>query len=361
MKKNVSAMLAILLLVGAVLAGCSKSSSKTEESQASAGESAAAQTSFKVGMVADVGGVNDKGYNQSAWEGMQKLEMVRKGVEVKYLESQSDADYDPNLNQFVQQKWDLIWGIGFAIDNAMKTVAKANPDKSFGIVDSDMGGDIPANVASVTFKEEDGSFLVGVIAGLMTKSNQIGFVGGVDFATIHKFEFGFKAGVKAVNPQAEVVSVYAGAFNAPDLGKQTAATMYDKGVDIIYHAAGSTGDGIFNEAKERKTKGENVWVIGVNQDQSTTFGKEVTLTSMIKRVDQAILHVSSKFIEGSFEGGKQTVLGLAEDGVGIAPTSDVNVPKDILNRVVAWRERIIKGEFKVPATKEDLAAFQVSE
>lgn len=350
---------AVLLLVGAMFAGCARQSGENTQQSAAGNQPAEKTVTYKVGMVADVSGVNDKGYNQSAWEGMKKLEVARDNVQVKYLESQSDADYDPNLNQFVQQDWDLIWAIGFAMDSALKNVALANPDKHFGIIDSNLGGDIPSNVAAVTFKEEDGSFLVGLIAGLMTKSNRIGFVGGVDFATIHKFKFGFKAGVKAVNPQAEVASVYTGAFNAPDLGKQAAATMYDSGVDIIYHAAGSTGDGVFNEAKERRSKGDEVWVIGVNQDQSATFGHEVTLTSMMKQVDQAILLVSQQFVDGRFEGGMQTVLGLAENGVGIAPTSDVNVPGDILQQVIEWRERIIRGEVKVPINKEEFDSFQV--
>ncbi|MFY0544794.1 BMP family lipoprotein [Brevibacillus sp. H7] len=348
MKKTFSVLTAIALVAGSLLTGCGQNADNSANTGQSGGK--------KIGMVADLGGVNDNSYNQSGWEGLQKLGKD-KGVQVKYLESKSDADYETNLNQFVQQNWDLKWAIGFSMDNAVKRVAAANKDTYFGIVDSDLGGEIPANVASVTFKEEQGSFLVGLIAGYMTKTNKVGFVGGVDFATINKFEYGFKAGVKAANPNAEVFSVYTGSFSAPDLGKQAAATMYDKGADIIYHASGATGDGVFNEAKERKANGKEVWVIGVDKDQSVTFGTDVTLTSMIKRVDQAIYQMSEQFLNGNFPVGKQTVLGLAEEGVGIAPTTNVNVPADILEKVNTFREKIIKGELKVPATKDEFNNF----
>jgi len=350
MKKVVTLTAAIILVLSIALVGCGKK-------QEAGGGGAAGEGAKKIGMVADLGGVNDNSYNQTSWEGLQKLGKD-KGVTVKYLESKSDADYETNLNQFVQQKWDLSWAIGFSMDTALSRIAAANPDRMFGVVDSNLGGKIPANVASVTFKEEQGSFLVGVIAGLTTKTNQVGFVGGVDFATINKFEYGFKAGVKAANPKATVSAVYTNSFAAPDLGKQTAATMYDKGVDIIYHASGATGDGVFNEAKERKDKGQNVWVIGVDKDQSVKFGTDITLTSMIKRVDEAIYTISEQYLNGTFPGGKQTELGLAENGVDISKTSSVNVSKEILDQVEAFKQKIIKGEIKVPATKEEFSNFK---
>ncbi|AFC33443.1 CD4+ T cell-stimulating antigen, lipoprotein [Paenibacillus mucilaginosus 3016] len=306
------------------------------------GNQAGAQ--FNIGMVTDVGGVNDNSFNQSAWEGLQKLEKDT-GAKVKYLQSKSDAEYLPNLNQMVKGNFNLTWGIGFIIGDAMKTVAAQNPNAKLAIIDNVV--DAP-NVASITFAENEGSYLVGVVAGLMTKTNKIGFVGGIDIPVIKRFEAGFRAGVTAVNPQAKLTVNYTGAFDKPDLGKAAAATLYNDGADIIFHASGATGNGVFNEAKDRAKSGQKVWVIGVDQDQSKTFGDDVTLTSMMKRVDQAVYRVSNDLIGGKYEGGKTTVLGLKDDGVGLPETSTKNVPADVLKKVDEYKQRIISGEIKVP-------------
>lgn len=340
MKKVLAVLVSFALVFTIALTGCSSSS----------------YSGKGYAMVTDVGGVNDNSFNQSAWEGLQKFNKD-KNVPVKYLESKQDADYEVNLNAFVKEGRELTWAIGFLMESAVAKVAQENPNSKIAIIDSAMGGNVPANVAAVVFKEHEGSFLVGVIAGLTTKTNKVGFVGGVDFDLIRKFQYGFEAGVKTVNPNATVISIYTGAFDKPDLGKQAAATMYDQGIDIIYHASGATGDGVFTEAKERKAKGQDIWVIGVDKDQAVTFGNEVTLTSMVKRVDNAIYQVSDLTLNGKFPGGTLTVLGLKEDGVGIAPTQ-VNIPKDVLTKVDEYKDKIIKGEIKVPATKEEFEQFK---
>jgi len=297
---------------------------------------------YYVAMVTDLGGVNDNSFNQSAWEGLQAFG-AEFGAKVDYLQSQSDADYVPNLNQFVKGGADLTWGIGFLMGDAVKQVADQNPDAKLAIIDATV--DAP-NVASVTFKEHEGSFLVGVVAGLMTKTNKIGFVGGMELPVIKKFEVGFIAGVKAVNPDAEVIVDYTGAFDAPDQGKASAATLYNNGADIIFHAAGATGDGVFNEGSERKKAGNDVWVIGVDKDQSVTFGHEITLTSMMKRVDQAVARVSADVVNGTFTPGV-IELGLAESGVGL-PENNPNVPEDVLSKVKEFEQKIVSGEIVVP-------------
>ena len=172
-------------------------------------------------MVTDIGGVNDKSFNQSAWEGLTHLKKET-SANVKYLESKSDADYTPNLNQFVKDGYNLTWGIGFLMGDAIKTVATQNPNAKLAIIDNVV--DAP-NVESVTFAEQEGSYLVGVVAGLTTKTNKIGFVGGIDIPVIKRFEAGFVAGVEAVNPNAKVIINYTGAFDKPDLGKAAAATI----------------------------------------------------------------------------------------------------------------------------------------
>jgi basic membrane protein A len=357
MKKVLSTALLMVTVSAMALTGCGKTATNTGSSpsaspaasatasaSASAAPTAAAKSGAKVGMVTDIGGVNDKSFNQSAWEGLKKLE-ADAGAKVKNLESKSDADYTPNLNQFVKDKYDLTWGIGFLMGDAVKAVATQNPDAKLAIIDNTV--DAP-NVESVTFAENEGAYLVGVVAGLTTKSNKIGFVGGVDIPVIKRFDAGFKAGVAAVNPGAKVITNYTGAFDKPDLGKAAAATMYNDGADIIFHAAGATGNGVFNEAKDRFKAGKKVWVIGVDKDQSLEYGDDITLTSELKRVDQAVIRVSKDVMDNKFQGGKTVVLGLKDDAVGLPETSKKNVTPEILKKVEEYKAKIISGEIKVP-------------
>lgn len=226
-------------------------------------------------------------------------------------------------------------------------MAKANPDAKLAIIDSVVEA---PNVESVTFSENEGSFLVGVVAGLTTKTNKVAFIGGAKSPVITRFEVGFKAGVEAVNPEATVTNTYAGAYDKPDIGKSLAATLYDAGNDIIFPAAGATGNGVFNEAKSRNDAGgDKVWVIGVDKDQSIEFGDDVTLTSMIKRVDEAVKKVSQQVVDGTFKGGTTTVLGLKDNGVGLPETSKANVSEEILAKVEDFKKQIIDGKITVPS------------
>lgn len=350
MKKLFSVSLTIMLSAAIVLSGCGKKDTGTgtgTNTGTTTGGAAVDGKNFKIGMVTDIGGVNDKSFNQSAWEGLKKLSKDT-GAQTKNLESKSDADYTPNLNQFVKEGYNLTWGIGFLMGDQLKAAATQNPKAHLAIIDNVV--DAP-NVESVTFAENEGAYLVGVVAGLMTKSNKIGFVGGIDIPVIKRFDLGFEAGVKAVNPKAAILKNYTGAFDKPDLGKTAAATMYNDGADIIFHAAGATGNGVFNEAKDRLKAGKKVWVIGVDKDQSLEFGDDVTLTSMLKRVDEAVYRVSKDVIEGKFQGGKTTVLGLKDNGVGLPDTSRKNVPADVLKKVDEYKDKIVKGEIKVPTAQ----------
>jgi len=333
MKKSLVLLLVLVLGLTTFLAACGAA---TEEKTTSA--------AVQIGMVTDVGGVNDNSFNQSAWEGLQSLSAeLGSKVKVDFAQSTSDAEYVPNINQFVKDGWDLTWGIGFLMGDAIGDVASQNPNAKLAIIDSFV--DAP-NVASVTFKEHEGSYLVGVVAGLMTKTNKIGFVGGMEIPVITRFDKGFEAGVKAVNPNAEIIKNYTGAFDKPDLGKAAAATMFGQGVDIVFHAAGATGDGVFNEASSRKSAGESIWVIGVDKDQSITFGNDITLTSMMKRVDVAVNTVSKSVVEGNFKAGL-IELGLKEEGVGL-PEKNPNVPQDVLDKVADYKAKIINGDIVVP-------------
>ncbi|WP_018131326.1 BMP family lipoprotein [Effusibacillus pohliae] len=347
-------LLAGTLSASLVLAGCG-AASKKKEGAPDAGAGEQVKQKIRVAMVTDTGGVNDNSFNQSAWEGMKRLEKDL-GLKVQYAESKKKEDYVPNLNGFVKDKWDLTWAIGYLMAEDLKRVAAENPNTKLAIVDSNLDGNIPSNVTAVTFKEQEGSFLMGVIAGSMTKSNKVGFIGGIKVPLIEKFEYGFRAGVHAVNPNAQVVTAYVGAFNDASKGKVQAGAMYQSGVDVIFHAAGATGDGVFSEAKER---GKGFWVIGVDRDQSY-LAPDNTLSSMIKRVDNAVYSVSKDLANGIWNGGKQVELGLKEDGVGYAPTTSKNTPADVVAKVEDYKKQLIEGKIKAPGTAAEFEQFKAT-
>ncbi|WP_035102140.1 BMP family lipoprotein [Aneurinibacillus terranovensis] len=344
-------MLALVLVMAAMLTGCG---GNTSGGTSSGGNQAGGnQGGFHASMVTDTGGVDDNSFNQSAWEGLKKAQSDL-GIKVDYLQSKATTDYASNLNQFVHAKSDLIWGIGYKMDRDMKQIAQANPNTKFGLVDS-AWDKVPKNVVCVTFKEEEGSFLMGVIAAKMTKTKKVGFLGGAEFPLIKKFEYGFRAGIATVDPSIKVISNYAGTFDTPDKGKTFANTMYGQGVDIIFHASGKTGDGLFTEAKEQRKAGKKVWVIGVDKDQAF-MGPDVTLSSMVKQVGVAVYDITKETKDGKFPGGQVRTFGLKEGGVRPAPTTKNNVPADVLKLVDDYKQKIIKGDIKVPSTPEQFKA-----
>lgn len=309
---------------------------------------------FKTALVTDTGGLNDESFNQTAWAGLEDAKK-KLGVNTAYLESKRDEDYVPNLTKFAREKRDVIWGIGFKFEKSIPEVADQFPDSKFGIVDSNLGGKIPDNVTAVTFKEHEGSFLMGVIAGKMTKTNKVGYIGGITSPLIKKFETGFRAGVHASNPDAEVKVAYAESFTDVAKGRSLANNMYNDGADIIYHAAGGVGKGLFDEVKSRE-KGK-YWAIGVDMDQSS-LAPDHTLTSMIKRVDTAVFDIIKDLKENNkFNGGKEVEIGLKEEGLDIADTTDKHVPKDVLKEVDRFKKEIAEGKIEVPSTTDELKSF----
>ncbi|HDX9577723.1 TPA: BMP family ABC transporter substrate-binding protein [Bacillus pseudomycoides] len=357
MKKKAGILLSLTLAASTILGACGNTEKSSDKKEGKDSKS------FKVGMVTDVGGVDDKSFNQSAWEGLKKFgkdNKLKENEGYRYLESAKDADYIPNLAKFVDTNYNLTFGIGYKMQEAIQETAVKNSKKQFAIVDAVV--DKP-NVTSITFKDHEGSFLVGAVAAMTTKSNKVGFIGGIKSPLIEKFESGFKAGAKYVNPNIEVVSQYAEAFDKPEKGSVLASAMYGQGVDVIYHASGATGNGVFTEAKNRKKKGENVWVIGVDRDQNQEgMPENVTLTSMVKRVDVAVEKVSEKAKDGKLEGGKTEAFGLQDDGVGIAKTTD-NVKKvnpEILTKVEELKKKIVNGEIKVPSTPNEYKTYEAS-
>ncbi|MDM5338128.1 BMP family protein [Fictibacillus enclensis] len=353
MKKRTGVLLSLALAAGTLLSACGKDDGGGSNADGK-------KDAFKVAMVTDTGGVDDKSFNQSAWEGLQKFGKdndLKKGTDFKYLQSTAASDYAPNLNSLVRDNYKLVYGIGFLMQQDIQKVAKQQPKAQLALVDSVVP---EKNVASITFKEHEGSFLVGLIAGMQTKTNKVGFVGGVDSELIKKFENGFKAGVKTANPKAEIFVQYAGDFNKAEKGQAIANTFYGKGADIIYHAAGGTGKGVFTEAKNRSKNGEKVWVIGVDRDQHEEgMPENVTLTSMVKRVDKAVEEVSKQTMDGKFPGGKTVEFGLDQDGVGIAPHKE-NVSKDALAKVDEYKKKIQDGDITVPKTDKEYKTFEAN-
>ncbi|HET7658568.1 MAG TPA: BMP family ABC transporter substrate-binding protein [Bacillales bacterium] len=364
--KKLAISLVFVLIVSTLLSACGSSGgSSSNGGGATNGGSSDKAKNFKVGMVTDTGGVNDKSFNQGAWEGLQKFAKdhnmeTGNGKQVTFLESQQSTDYETNLNQLVHHGYDLVFGIGYKMANAVGTIASQNPNAKLAIIDSVVtkkNGDLVPNVASITFKEQEGSFLVGVAAGIMTKTNKIGFVGGVKSDVISRFENGFKAGVKTVNPDAQIYVQYAGSFADAAKGGQIAKTMYGKGADIVFTAAGATGNGVFTEAKNETKNGHKVWVIGVDRDQyDLGLPENVTLTSMVKHVDKAVYKVSEETMKGNFPGGQHVVLGLKENGVGIADHTK-NLSDKALSAIKKYKQQIIDGKIKAPGTAKEYQQY----
>ena len=329
------------IVAGSLLVGCT--STKTEENNAGTEEA------LKIAMVTDVGGVNDQSFNQSAWEGLQKAEKEL-GVDVKYLESSQDADYAPNIETLVDEDNDLIIGVGFKMADAILEAAENYPDQKFAIIDHDYsaeGKEIPANVNCILFNEQEASYLVGLIAGKMTQTKNVGFIGGMKSPVIERFQYGFMAGVEASNPEAQVSIQYANSFTDAAKGKSIANQMYSQNSDIIFSAAGNVGTGAIEAAKEKKK-----YAIGVDRDQND-LAPDSVITSAMKRVDTAVYNTVKDLKDDNFGGGKASIYGLKEDGVGIAPTTNKNVAPDVLEFVNKESEKIKSGEIKVPTNEKE--------
>ncbi len=335
-KKIIVIMIAAMLLVLPLFANGS------QEAKAS---------DFIVGVVTDTGGVDDKSFNQGTWEGAKAFS-EEFNTEAKYLQSETEADYIPNLSTFADEQLDLIVAPGFMFTEAVSKVGEDFPDQKIAVIDT-VVADRP-NVASVLFAQNEGSYLVGVAGALKVKEmggNKIGIVLGMDFPAMQQFEAGFEAGVKAVAPNMEIFLEIPNDFASPQKGQTLASKLFDKGVKVIYQVAGGTGNGVIKEAKDRKVNGEDVWVIGVDKDQYADGiynGKDsIILTSMLKRVDTAAYEMSKRVKENSFPGGEIVVFDLANKGVGI-PSKNPNLSKDIENAVKMYEDKIKSKEITVP-------------
>lgn len=377
MKKGI---LLALVIPAILFAGCQKKA-----------PAAKAGAKYKIGIVFDVGGKGDKSFNDSAYAGLKMVAEQYKGfikddpdninfgseVELKYLEpKQGGQDREQLLRVLSEDGYNLIFGIGFMFTDSIAKVAKDFPKTHYVLVDGYVEGlTESSNLTCVSFAEQEGSFLVGALSGLMTKNNpkaKVGFIGGQDMPLIHKFQAGFIAGASYVNPALRksgmILGQYCGkdgtAFNDPKTGAAIASTMYKNGAEIIYHAAGGSGTGLFETAKN-----VGKYAIGVDSDQGLVYmsndkdpaAKEVgkyILTSMMKRVDNSVLQLSKELIEGGSVKGGYVTFSLKDNGVGYAQ-NDFN--KEQLAPYTAQldelKAKVVSGEIQVPDTDEKAAEF----
>lgn len=289
-------ILPLSLLV--MLFGCSGSEAeKTEEER------------IKVGVMLSDAGLGDQSFSDISFEGLEKAR-DELNVSFDYRELSETDTYEQGIEELVKEGQDLIIGLGFSIQEAMEKVAEKYPEQQFLLVDAVSDA---SNIYNVTFKEDEGSFLLGALAAMKSKTGTVGFIGGVDSPVIHRFEQGFTAGVKHVNPKGKVLSVYAGSFGDDDLGASIARDMIAEGADFIYPAAGFTGVGAILAAQDA-----GVYAFGVDSDQFFLAEKTI-VSSMLKRVDTAVYQSIEEMVKSGELSEKNKVLGIQDNGVSLAP------------------------------------------
>ncbi|ACF14202.1 basic membrane lipoprotein [Chloroherpeton thalassium ATCC 35110] len=336
MRKVVLLLLALMTLFSA----CKSGSEKKEESSTS---------KLKVGLVFDVGGRGDKSFNDASYKGLEKAKKEL-GIAYEYIEPPGEgADRETALRQLASQPdIDLIFGIGFIFSNDITAIAKEFPEKKFACVDFsiDTSRQIPENLSAITFEEQKGSYLIGTLASLVTKTGKIGFIGGMESPLIKKFERGYVEGARAINPDVQIeigyVGLTASAFKNPAKAKELALGQYAKGVDIIYQASGASGLGVFEAARQEKK-----YLIGTDQNQEDEVPGQV-VTSLIKAVDFAVFTTVEDVINNKFKGGN-TVYGIESRGTDYI-YNDKNKPfitDEIRKKVESVRQKIIDGEIKI--------------
>ena len=347
-------LLLILLLISCLLfvgPACNRASYGADD-----------KSKIHVGIVFDIGGKDDRSFNAAAWTGVKCAEtgMLPDGktscgkpamdIVLRDVEPGNPTSIEPAMRAFAERNYDLIIGVGFAQAPIMEVVAKDYPNLHFAIIDG--VSELP-NVASLVFKEHEGSYLIGIIAAKTTKTNVLGFVGGMDIPLIHRFEKGYEEGAKAVNPNIQIVQNYVGvtdaAWNNPGKGKELSLAQISKGADVIFTAAGNSGLGAFDAVEQAgKNNGRAThFVIGVDSDQNMVKPGFV-LTSMVKRVDNAVYDIVELVVERKFQAGFH-VFGLESDGVGYAMdqyNKDLVSPEAIQAAEEA-KQKIIAGQIKV--------------
>lgn len=324
MKKHI--ILFTFIIVTLMLTACSNSERNTK-----------ADERVKIGVMLSDAGLGDQSFSDL---GLIGLEQARDELNISfdYREIKDTGTYEEGLEELVAQGNDLIIGLGFSLQEALETIAPKYPDTSFVLMDS--VSDVP-NIYNVTFKEDEGSFLLGALAAMKTKSNVVGFIGGLDTPLIQKFEKGFTEGVKSQNPEAQVLSTYANSFGDDKLGASIAKDMIANGADFIYPAAGFTGVGAILEAQNA-----GIYSFGVDSDQYYLAENSI-VTSMLKQVNIAIFNTIKEFVDTGKLSEKNTVLGIKENGVNLAPIRVISLSPSEESKLKKLREDISNGSITI--------------
>ena len=337
MKYRILGLSLLLLLFTLSLTGCGQGYASEDRSK------------IRVGIVFDIGGKDDRSFNAAAWQGVQRAAKDLPIV-LRDIEPGTPNAIEPAMRAFAERNFDLIIGVGFAQAPIMENVAKDYPNIHFAIIDG--VSELP-NVASLVFKEQEGSYLVGMLAAQTSRTGTIGFLGGMDIGLIHRFEKGYEEGAKSVNPNIKVIENYVGvtdsAWNNPGKGKELSLAQISKGADVIFTAAGNSGLGAFDAVEQQgKENGRAThFVIGVDSNQNMVKPGFV-LTSMVKRVDNAVYNIVQEVYNHRFSPGLH-VFGLDKDGVGYAMDENNKdlIPEASIERVEEAKKKIIAGEIKV--------------
>ena len=331
-----------------------QTTSGSEEKETSSG------SEFSAALAFDVGGRGDGSFNDAAGAGLDRA-AEQLGVQTSEVSPNPDGSNRAEILQISADNGaNIVIGVGFLFGETIHTVAQENPNTYFGVVDDAGLGpafDAPlANLSGLTFAEHEGSFLVGAVAALKTQTNTVGFIGGVDIELIRRFHAGFEAGVKAVDPAISILSEYVteppdfDGWAMPAETRVIAQSMYEDGADIIYHAAGGSGAGLFEAAREySESYDDKVWAIGVDSDQYFTADESVRpyiLSSMLKRVDVAVYNTIEAVVNGNFQGNGPTVFDLSVDGVGYSTSG--GFIDDIVPQIEEFKLAIVSGEIVVP-------------
>ncbi len=308
-------------------------------------ETGAKEKDLKIGLVLNLGGLGDKSFNDSAFNGLTKAK-EELGIEFKYVEPDSLADFDTYLVEFAEANYDLVIALGHDMKDPVSKVASNYPSTHFAIVDSEVQLE---NVTSILFNEKEGSFLGGYMASLISKNNKVGFIGAIDIPSINNFYFGFEQGAKYANDKTEVYNLYVGGskpFNDPAKAKELTISMYNNGVDVVYAAAGGSGRGMFESVKEI----DDLYAIGVDSNQDMEVEGKI-LTSMLKRVDNALYQIVKELKADTLKNGTK-IYGIKEGGVGLTDFAgikngnikDINI---IIEKVKEVEKKLLSGEVEV--------------
>jgi basic membrane protein A len=356
MKKGLKVFIVMLAMVSLVGAFAFAEGQQEGQQQAEEGEGMPGE-GMLASMATDVGGLGDQSFNDGAYEGLQ-MAKDELGVEIRVIESKQQTDYIPNLSGLAEDGSDVVFAVGFLMEKAVKEVAGNMPDTYFAGIDIAAGEDDPDNFKGILYKEEQAGYLAGIVAGMMTKEyagrsdklndqNTVGVVLGMFVPPVERYEVGFIQGVERVNPDCEVLSVTTGSFTDQAKGKESAIAMINKGADIVFHAAGLTGVGVIQGAKE-----QGVLAIGVDVDQNH-LAPETVITSAEKKIPRTVYLAVKEAVEGNFQGGT-TTYGLEQGGVGISPFHGFEdmVPQAVKDEIEEAKQEILNGEVDIKDTRK---------